>query len=128
MKVEVAVASDANFCCRFSLFCWQAQALLLCPLVDMRSSQGAVLVVAGITGLTGALWAVKRLLNRKESTYDDLDSECSELMFWVKPHTAQLSMPWYAKSTGTNPSLPHRCGVFLCSACGRHASVREQGS
>lgn len=42
----------------------------------MRSDQGkaAVVVLAGLTGLTGAVWAVRRLL-KKRKTYDDLDSE-----------------------------------------------------
>ena len=42
----------------------------------MRSHQEKtlVLVLAGLTGLSGAAWAVKRLL-KKNKDYDDLDSK-----------------------------------------------------
>ena len=50
----------------------------------MRTDQakGAVLVLAGITGLTGAAWAIRHR-QKKGKSYDDLDSEWSDLMLWV---------------------------------------------
>ena len=49
----------------------------------MRSDQakGAALVLAGVTGVAGAAWAIKRR-QKKGKTYDDLDSKCLGLMFW----------------------------------------------
>ena len=45
----------------------------------MRSNQSKAVVLAiGITGLTGAAWAVKQLLNKIQ--YDDLGSE-----FLIRP-------------------------------------------
>ncbi len=50
----------------------------------MRSDQakGAALVLAGLTGLTGAAWAIRHR-QKKGKSYEDLDSECSDLMLWV---------------------------------------------
>ena len=85
----------------------------------MHSNQtkGAVLVLAGLTGLTTAAWAIQRLL-KKQKTYDDLDSKCSGFMLWVT--NIVLNIPClnalrHQVSTGSKP-LSFHTGVVSFSA------------
>ena len=78
-----------------------------------NQTKGAVLVLAGVTGLTTAAWAIQRLL-KKRKTYDDLDSKCSDLILLVT--NILLSMPCLTALSHRHPLAANSC-LFTQAWC-----------